>query len=66
MDKIRAMLPENDEYISRDPETAGLMTQQEAGFISEILTEVRRKPSIIVEFPDFWAISWIWDFFFIP
>ena len=37
-DSLREMLPETKEYIKRDPATAGMLTQKEVGYISEILT----------------------------
>ena len=37
-DSLREMLPETKEYIKRDPVTAGMLTQKEVGYISEILT----------------------------
>lgn len=35
-DVIRHLLPETQEYIRRDPDTAGYLTQKEVGYISEV------------------------------
>ena len=39
IDRIRALLPEMEGYVKRDPITAGLQTQKEAGLIAEIVSE---------------------------
>lgn len=36
-DYLRKELPETQEYIRRDPSTAGYMTQKEVGYISEVM-----------------------------
>jgi hypothetical protein len=36
-DHLREKLPETQEYIRRDPSTAGYMTQKEVGYISEVM-----------------------------
>mmetsp|Transcript_76571 Transcript_76571/g.212691 ORF Transcript_76571/g.212691 Transcript_76571/m.212691 type:complete len:348 (-) Transcript_76571:112-1155(-) len=36
-DEVRSALPEWDRYVASDPETAGLMTQKEAGCIAELI-----------------------------
>jgi hypothetical protein len=36
-DQIREKLPEAQEYITRDPSTAGFLTQKEVGYISEVM-----------------------------
>jgi hypothetical protein len=35
---IRHLLPEMPGYLASDPESAGAMTQKEAGFVQELLT----------------------------
>eukprot|EP00596_Hydrurales_sp_CCMP1899_P009956 CAMPEP_0119044714 /NCGR_PEP_ID=MMETSP1177-20130426/33816_1 /TAXON_ID=2985 /ORGANISM="Ochromonas sp, Strain CCMP1899" /LENGTH=599 /DNA_ID=CAMNT_0007015247 /DNA_START=233 /DNA_END=2029 /DNA_ORIENTATION=+ len=37
-DALRELLPETEEYIRRDPKTAGYLTQKEVGYICEVLT----------------------------
>lgn len=36
-DSLRELLPETKEYIQRDPYTAGMLTQKEAGYIAEVI-----------------------------
>lgn len=37
-DSLRELLPETDEYIKRNPMSAGFLTQKEVGYIAEVLT----------------------------
>lgn len=37
-DSLRELLPETPEYITRDPHTAGALTQKEVGYIAEVLS----------------------------
>ena len=39
-DELRELLPETENYIKRDPTTAGFLTQKEVGYISEVLTRL--------------------------
>lgn len=50
-DVIRCLLPETPAYIAKDPETAGEMTQKEAGYIQEILVHegLSRGLNILVD-----------------
>jgi len=50
-DALRELLPENIEYIKRNPKTAGYLTQKEVGCISEILTmdALREGKNVLVD-----------------
>lgn len=39
-DELRSMLPETSEYFRLNPETAGYLTQKEAGYICEVLASI--------------------------
>ena len=47
-DEIRTMLPEYKTYVSQNPETAGELTQKEAGMISEIIIQTALDAGINV------------------
>ena len=50
-DQIRQMLPEWDGYVERDPMTAAVKTQKEAGHIAEILgyRALRHRRNVIFD-----------------